>query len=407
MTEQKAPRTRRSNGEASYRQRKDGLWEGRIQIVDDRGEKHRPSAYGKTKSLAKKALQEKIDRINAGLAVVDSRSTVAVVARRWCEVTLQASPRRQSTKELYDHRSRNHIETGHLAEITLNKLTPVHVEEWILAERAAGVAPSSQRTDYAVLRAILDAAVRDKLVAKNVCESVKRPSVPRKEAVHLDPAQVAALLAETASSTHALPIQLYARTGARRGEILALRWKDVDLARGTVTVVGTMSGSGKKLRREPEAKSASAHRPLPIGPDLVDELRAWRKVQQRHRAEAMNLWEDVDGLVFTTEFGRPFDPRNVLRTVQTAAKKLKLPPETGVHTLRHSAATALLEGGAHLKLVSSILGHSDTSITANIYGHASDSAARAALDALAVTVSKPAPSDDSGEDGGRHLKAVP
>ncbi|MDO3110422.1 tyrosine-type recombinase/integrase [Mycobacteroides abscessus] len=403
MTEQKPPRTRRSNGEASYRQRDDGRWEGRIQLVDDRGEKHRPSAYGKTKALAKKALQEKIDRINAGLAVVDSRSTVAVVARRWCEVTLQASPRKRATKDLYDNRSRLHIEQGHLAEITLNRLTAVHIEEWILAERGLGVAPSSQRTDYAVLRAILDAAVRDKLVAKNVCTQVKRPSVPRKEAAHLEPAQVAALLAETSDSSHSLPIRMLARTGARRGEILALRWKDIDLARGTVTVAGTMSGSGKKLRREPEAKSASAHRPLPIGPDLVEELRAWRKQQQRHRAEAMNLWEDVEGLVFTTEFGRPLDPRNVLRTVQTAAKKLGLPADTGVHTLRHSAATALLEGGAHLKLVSSILGHSDTSITANIYGHASDSAARAALDALAVTVSKP---ETDGDGDGRHLKAV-
>lgn len=394
---------RRSNGEASYRKRKDGRWEGRVQLIDDRGEVHRPSAYGKTKALAKEALQEKIDRIREGVAAVDSRSTVAEVARRWCEVTLQASPRKQATKELYDGRSRLHIETGHLAAITLNKLTAVHVEEWILAERAAGVAPSSQRTDYAVLRAVLDGAVRDKLVAKNVCAQVKRPHVPKKEAVHLDPAQVAALLAATAGSSHALPIRLYARTGARRGEVLALRWKDVDLVRGTVTVAGTMSGSGKKLRREPEAKSNSAHRPLPIGPDLVDALREWRKVQQQHRTRAMNLWEDVDGLVFTTEFGRPLDPRNVLRTVQTAAKKLGLPKETGVHTLRHSAATALLEGGAHLKLVSSILGHSDTSITANIYGHATDSAARAALDALAVTqAAKPAETGD-----GRHLRAVP
>lgn len=397
--------SRRSNGEASFRQRKDGLWEGRIQLVDDRGEVHRPSAYGKTRAIAKAALQEKIDRLRAGVAVVDSRSTVATVARRWCEVTLQASPRRQSTKELYDGRCRLHIEQGHLASIPLAKLTAVHVEEWILAERAAGVAPSSQRTDYAVLRAILDGAVRDKLVAKNVTYVVKRPSVPKTEAVHLDPSQVAALLAATAGSAHALPIRLYARTGARRGEILALRWKDVDLVRGTVTVAGTMSGSGKKLRREPEAKSSSAHRPLPIGPDIVEELRMWRKRQQAHRTKAMNLWEDVHGLVFTTEFGRPLDPRNVLRTVQTAAKKLGLPAETGVHTLRHSAATALLEGGAHLKLVSSILGHSDVSITANVYGHATDAAARAALDALAVTqAAKPADPEDGS---GRHLRAVP
>ncbi|WP_078345056.1 tyrosine-type recombinase/integrase [Mycobacteroides chelonae] len=403
MTGQKAPRTRRSNGEASYRKRTDGRWEGRVRLVDDRGEVHRPSAYGKTRALAKAALEEKISRIREGVAVVDSRSTVAEVARQWCEVTLQASPRKRATRELYEGRSRLHIEHGHLATIPLNKLTAVHVEEWILAERAAGVAPSSQRTDYAVLRAILTTAVRDKLVARNVCESVKRPSVPKREAVHLDPAQVAALLAATAGSSHALPIRLYARTGARRGEILALRWKDIDLVNGTVTVAGTMSGSGKKLRREPEAKSSSAHRPLPIGPDLVEELRTWRKRQQQHRAAAMQLWEDVDGLVFTTEFGRPLDPRNVLRTVQTAAKKLGLPPTTGVHTLRHSAATALLEGGAHLKLVSSILGHSDTSITANIYGHATDSAARAALDALAVTqAAKPAEPED-----GRHLRAVP
>ena len=391
--------TRRGNGEGSFRLRDDDRWEGSIRFTDSHGKPRRVSAYGATRKLAKKALDEKIDRINDGLAVVDSKSPLGTVARKWRTTTLVASDRRQATKDLYDNRCRRYIETGVLADIPLARLTPSDIERWIVQSRDVNnVADSSLRTDYAVLRAILDTAVRDGLVARNVAAQVPRPSVARREALHLTPAQVAELLDKVATTRYSAALVLIASTAMRRGEVLALRWRDVDLDEGVITVAGTLTGSGKKLRRETAAKTDSSHRKLPIGEAMVQLLRDRAEQREVERRRAANLWQDTElGLVFSTEFGTMVDPRNVLRTLQTAARKLDLPKGVGIHTLRHSAATALMASGAHLKLVSAILGHSDTSITADIYGHASDSAQRAVLDALHAQVSGPR----------RHLSAVP
>ena len=376
--------TRRGNNDGSDSQRADGLWHGKLRYIDARGKSHRISAYGSTRKLAKAALDEKLDRIRGGLAVVDSKSPLSAVAKKWRGATLVASDRAESTKDLYAIRCRRYIEEGVLADIPLSRLTPSHVEEWIVAAQAnENISDSSLRTDFAVLRSILKAAVRDGLVARNVAEQVDRPRKKRTEEVHLTPAEVSRLLKAVAGSCHSLPIQLMAATGMRRGEVLALRWRDIDFTTGNATVTGTMSGSGKKMCRSPMAKTKSSHRSIPLAPDLVELLKELQVRQNEQRKRAANLWKDTDtGYVFTTELGAPIDGRNVLRTLQTAAVKLELPAGTSLHTLRHSAATALLDNGAHIKLVSAILGHSDTSITADIYGHAPDSAQRLALDVL-------------------------
>ncbi|MGH3955530.1 MAG: tyrosine-type recombinase/integrase, partial [Mycobacterium sp.] len=329
------------------------------------------------------ALGSKIGRIRAGLAAVDSKMPLAEAALRWRTTTLIASGCRQSTKDLYKSRCRLHIEIGPLAGIRMARLAPSHVEEWIVDSLEHGVAPSSLRTDYAVLRAILETAVRDGIVAKNVAAQVARPRASRHEALYLTPEQVSDLLQKVAASHHWLPILLAAVTGMRRGEVLAMRWRDVDFGARTVTVAGTMTGSGKTLRRESSAKTNASHRILPIGDDLVYLLMRRRSEQSDDRRLARDKWRDVGAeYVFTDEYGRSVEPRNMLRTLQNAAQELGLPKGTCVHTLRHSVATALLAGGAHLRLVSAILGHSSASITADIYGHAPDTAQRAALDAL-------------------------
>ncbi|MEX3756956.1 site-specific integrase [Mycobacteroides abscessus] len=389
--------TRRGNGEGSFFMRKDGRWEGQLRYTDSRGEPHRVSAYGATRKLAKAALDAKIERIRAGVAVVDSKSPLAAVAAKWRTTTLIASDLEQSTKDLYTSRCMLHIEKGVLADIPLARLTASDIEDWFIDSRKNDVSPSSLRTDYAVLRAILDTAVRDGVVAKNVAAQVRRPSVPRSEALHLEPAQVSDLLEKVSRSRHALPILLAAATGMRRGEVLAIRWRDINFVTGQVTVAGTLSGQGKKLWRKSSAKTDSSHRTLPIGVKLVAQLQARRDEQRAERRRAKNQWDDNnDGCVFTTEFGKLIDPRNMLRTLQKAAKELELPAGTSLHTLRHSAATSLLEDGAHIKLVSAILGHSDTAITADIYGHAPDAAQRVALDALHTKMTS-----------SRHLHALP
>ena len=109
-------------------------------------------------------------------------------------------------------------------------------------------------------------------------------------------------------------------------------------------------------------------------------LKAHKATQAAERLHAGNQWTDT-GLVFTTEFGGPVEPRNVLRTIEIAAAKAGV-EDVGVHILRHSAAVAWLEAGVHIKALADLLGHSSISITGDIYGHTSDATTRAAIDGL-------------------------
>ena len=166
----------------------------------------------------------------------------------------------------------------------------------------------------------------------------------------------------------------------RRGEALALHWSDVDLPALALSVKGTLGRvNGRLIVTEP--KTSRSRRPVPLSAPLVVMLRAHQEEQKAERVAAGNQWRHHD-LVFATELGLPVDPRNILRTVQIAARKAGM-ADVGVHTLRHSAAVAWLEGGTHIKAVADLLGHYSISITGYIYGHTSDDTARSAVDGLA------------------------
>jgi integrase len=232
---------------------------------------------------------------------------------------------------------------------------------------------------YTVLRAALDGAVRDGLMAKNPAAAVKRPGVARKEARHVSAVDVTKLPLCAEGLRYRNVLVLVAGTGVRRGEALALHWSDVDLDGGMLVVRGTLGRvEGKLVISEP--KTDRSRRSVPIAAPLVAMLRDHRVTQQAERAAAGNQWTD-QGLVFATEFGRAVDPRNALRTVEIAAQKAGM-TEIGVHTLRHSAAVAWMESGVHIKAVADLLGHSSIAVTGDVYGHTSDTTARAAADVL-------------------------
>ena len=129
-----------------------------------------------------------------------------------------------------------------------------------------------------------------------------------------------------------------------------------------------------------EPKTARSRRRIPLLPSVVAELRSWRLRQKQERLRAGDQWADT-GMVFTTELGTMVDPRNLLRVVSAAAKAAGL-EDVVAHSLRHSAAVAMLEAGVHIKAVADLLGHSSISITGDIYGHTSDDAAKSAIASL-------------------------
>lgn len=388
---------RRANGQGNVYQRANGRWEARLSYLDPAtGQRKRVSVYGPTQKAALKALDDVRDRINDGLPPRDATTTVAQWMTHWRATTLAASDRKMATKELYANLSRKHIEDAPIGSSRLDRLRPSDIEKFILDMRAQtkpgkptddepepepvrALSDSTIRSAYTVLRSGLDGAVRDGLLAKNPAAAVKRPGVERIEARHLDRAAVVKLLDAAKESRYHAALVLIASTGLRRGEALALKWDKVDLAVGALRVAATIARVDGALSIS-EPKTARSRRLIPLSKPVVAMLREHRLRQKQERLRAGNQWRE-NGLVFTTELGSPVDPRNLLRVIETAAQGAGVEGVV-VHTLRHSAAAAWLEGGVHIKAVADLLGHSSISITGDIYGHAEDSTARAAVDDL-------------------------
>jgi integrase len=386
-----------ANGEGSiYKRMRNGKQAGYIGAVsytDEVGMAKRHMAYGKTRREVAEKMKAVRTRLDNGVAVKDSRRTVADWLAHWRATTLAASDRKASTRELYGNLSRRHLETGDFGGIRLDRLKPSDVEALVLTMRAktkpakvTGADPVRALSDatirqvYTVLRAGLDGAVRDGLLAKNPAAAVKRPGVARKEARHVSAVDVTKLLLCAEGLRYRNVLMLVAGTGMRRGEALALRWSDVDLDGGVLTVRGTLGRvEGKLVISEP--KPDRSRRSVPIAAPLVAMLREHRMTQEIEKQAAGDQWTDEE-LVFATEFGTAVDPRNVLRTIEIAAQKAGI-TAVGVHTLRHSAAVAWLESGVHIKAVADLLGHSSIAVTGDVYGHTSDTTARAAVDVLA------------------------
>jgi integrase len=276
--------------------------------------------------------------------------------------------------------AREHLTPPPLGTIRLDKIRKSHIDGMLVRLRNAKLSDSTVRGTYTVLRAILEDARLDGLIAANPVLRVKRPRVARTEARHLSTDEVSAVLEAAKGSRHKPALALIAATGLRRGECLGLRWDQIDLDAGELKVAATLSRVASKLVIT-EPKTARSRRTVPIPPAVVSLLKTQRGRQAAERLAAGGQWED-NGLVFTTEWGKPLDPRLLLSAVAAAAKAAGVDGVVGVHTLRHSAATAWLDAGVHIKAVSDLLGHSSIGITGDIYGHTSDTAARSAIDTL-------------------------
>jgi integrase len=370
----------RANGEGSVYRRADGRYVAALSYADpDTGKRSRVVFYGKTSTEARRKLRDAKARLDQGSAVRDSAMTVAAWSAIWREAGLVASSRKETTKALSATLLRTHIEPSVMGRVALDKLRPSHIDGFVLELRAKGLAPSSVQRIYDVLRALLDDAVRDRLLASNPARVVKQPRRERTEARYLSADEVNRLLA-AAEGTRLHPLLvLIASTGLRKGEALALRWADVDLVAGVLAVRGTLARVGGQLVVT-SPKTAKSRRMLPLTPTMLAMLKSHRAAQAVERLAAANVWAEGD-FIFTTETGRPVDPRNALRAVTVAAAKAGL-EGVAVHSLRHSAVVTLLQAGVNVRAVSDLMGHADSRVTLDVYAHLTTDTARAAMDAL-------------------------
>ena len=376
--------SKRANGEGNVRQRADGRWEGSVSYVDTvTGDRRRSYVYGKTAAEARRELRKVRKCVEDGQPAKDAPDTVASWLKRWRESSLAASDRKATTKALYGTLSRVHLEAEPFRRDGAGQAQADAHRGADRGPAGEGVVGLDGTAGVHRVAPRLDVAVRDGLIASNPAAKVKRPGIARKEARYLSAADVVRLLDAAKGLRYYLAVVVMATTGLRRGEVAGLLWSAIDLDKGELMVRHTLSRVGAELLLT-EPKTDRSRRRVPLHAGVVTQLKAHRTRQLQERLQAGDQWT-ATGAVFATEFGTMVDPRNLLRAVEIAARKAGI-EDVGAHTMRHSAATAWLESGPHIRQVSDLLGHSSIAITGDIYGHPSENAARSAVDGLGTAL---------------------
>ncbi len=240
------------------------------------------------------------------------------------------------------------------------------VQRLYAALLADGVSAWAVADCHAILGRALKHAVRLELVARNVCEAVTPPRAPKREMDVWDASQARRFLAIAGESAYGPIWMLTLTTGMRRGEILGLRWQDIDLHAGALQVRQTIGRVGSALLAG-TPKTPSSRRAITILPTVVDALRGHKASQNERRLAAGTAWTDND-LVFASEVGTPIQPSNLRRDFLALAARAGV-PAIRIHDQRHTYATLGLGSGAPLRTISEAMGHADPAITMRTYAH--------------------------------------
>lgn len=251
---------------------------------------------------------------------------------------------------------------------------------FVLTTHSEPLSPSSVRSYHRTLSSILTRAVKWGYIPSNPADAAEKPGLGRHESAFLEESDARRLL-ELLQAEHirwwAL-ITFDLMSGLRRGELLGLRWQDVDLENRTVTIRQTSNYLPGKGIYVGAPKTASSARPLLLSAAAVMILKEYQDWQDAQRALLGDAWEDKDGRIFTTETGAPIFPDSVTQWFSSFISRSGMPKVT-VHSLRHTYATLMIADGVPLVVVSRQLGHAQTSTTANIYAHAIASAQAKAM----------------------------
>lgn len=242
-----------------------------------------------------------------------------------------------------------------------------------------GLSAKTINSIHGVLHKALDNAVLWNMASRNVCDVVSPPRLVKPEKKSLTMEQAHRLLEGVRGHRLEMLLTLALTTGLRRGEMLALRWADIDLERQTVTVQRTVDYIPKHGYVENEQKTAAGRRVVLLPSFVVDMFKQHRIEQLELRLKAGSAWEDHDR-VFTNLSGGYFNPRYLEKLMKKVIVGAGLPSDMTLHTLRHSAATLLLSMGVPMKVIQEILGHSSYAITANIYTDVLPSMQKEAMD---------------------------
>ena len=375
-------RPRRERGEGAIYPVAGGGFRGAIRLTDPQtGRTMRRYVSGRSRAAVSRKL-EKLKRDAAKGDPTSSRLTVAEYLTRWLE-SGRARVRPSTWRQREQH-VRTYI-VPNVGARRLAALQPADVERMTGKMLADALSPRTAASARVILRRALADAVRDGLAPRNAAALARPPRIPTRTLEagrdYLEPADVRRLIESSKDEPLGPLVTVAATTGLRQGEVLGLSWDDIDLEARTLTVRRALArawGDGWELA---EPKTPRSRRTIGLPQAAIEALTRRLDAQDAEKRAAGTAWQDVDGLVFTDELGRPMRGYRVTRGFHGLLDGEGL-PSIPFHGLRHSAATALLAAGVPLRTVADVLGHSTITITADTYAAVVPELRRDAADAM-------------------------
>lgn len=367
---------RRGHNEGTIVKRRDGRWMASMTLGRDSatGKTRRISFYGKTRQEVATKLTHALRDHHYGVFVAPEKITLGEWLRIWLEEYKRPGVR-PKTMESYEQQIRLHILPA-LGHITLTALRPHHLQHFY-NQLAQHVSARTVRHNHAVLHNALALAEKHRRLIANVSTLCTLPHVKQTEWPTLTVTDVTERLMPCLEE-HRLgaAILLACGTGLRRGEILGLRWMDVDLRKEVLTVrqaavrLAIPSSAGRKTQIVlQDVKTDKSRRTIPVPGLCLKALRRQKARQAQERLQWGAAYADRD-LVFCQVDGRPLEGKTLNRALTQLLRQAGL-PHVRVHDLRHTFATWMLEQGEHPKVVSTLLGHARIGITLDLYTHVS------------------------------------
>lgn len=315
----------------------------------------------RTKREAEAAEAEARTRLNKGESIEPSKMLFGEYMKHWIKSRHDLSP---ETVELYENNLRLYINPV-LGGIPLSKLNATHIEKFMSSMREKSLGDWSIKRAFSNVNAALNDAVSKELIIKNPCNKVTKPKVTRKSMAVWEPDFTFDFLEKTkGKSRYWIAMYLAIMTGMRQGEILGLRWSDIDFDNKTLHIQQTVT---KRRRIKDGAKTPSSIRAVALSTDTVEKLKEHRAMILQERLLAGENYQKND-LVVCTSTGGPANANNIYRAWTRFIEKHKAPHIT-FHDLRHTHVAMMIKQGVHMKVISERLGHSSISVTMDIYGH--------------------------------------
>ncbi len=365
-------RKRNPNGAGTITQRKDGRFQAAVYVLQPDGTRARKFAYGKTWAecdVKRRALLEAVDN---GVPVPTRSAKLSEWLPYWLDNVVK--PRRKlSTYDKYEAHVRLYLVPG-IGSKRLESLSVADVRRFLVQLEKKTTAATAKES-HRVLRTALTAACREELISRNVASLVEPPRPKARELSPWSLDETLDFLAASRRDPLYAAFVLAIAMGLRRGELVGLRWADVDLDKRVLYVrQQTQRRRGVLYDDDPKGRRRRA---VPLPAMCIAPLRWHRMRQNDQRARAGERWEE-GGYVFTTASGRPVEPRNVYRSFTRVAASAGL-RVIRLHDARHGTATLLTAAGVAPRVVMEILGHSQISITMDVYTHVVQDTQREAI----------------------------